>query len=73
MTVFFLPFEIQIKTSHLIVPGTTPDPNIRLQGPANIPGVGVVQLLNNGDWGGVCDDNWDINDARVVCRTLCFE
>lgn len=44
-------------------------PNIRLVG-VNSSTEGRVELFYQGEWGTICDDNFDLKEAMVICRQL---
>ena len=46
--------------------------NIRLHNSNGNPREGHVEVCLNGNWGGVCMNNWDTVDAEVACSQLGF-
>ncbi|XP_052788727.1 mucin-2-like [Mya arenaria] len=73
------PTQTATVTAAPVVPDdgncTDPSTDIRLRGPSDLTGVGVVQIKRPGtnEWGTVCDNGWGFNDAKVVCRMLCYD
>ena len=43
--------------------------SVRLMGGSHAA-EGRVEVFYEGEWGTICDDDWDTNDAGVICRML---
>lgn len=46
---------------------------VRLISDGTIASQGRVEVMHKGDWGTLCDTDWDLEDANIVCRQLGYD
>ena len=65
----FSAFSFAVIAPINVLPVLCEDGAVRLVN-GTVPDSGRVEICFNNEWGTVCDDIWDDNDATVVCRQL---
>lgn len=72
-TLFLLLLYLLLGQAPLSWPQSLATTKLRLVGPGNRPEEGRLEVLYQGQWGTVCDDDFTLQEATVACRQLGFE